>query len=215
MPDHSTWPCWAASSFETQNMTKTVYTFGPGGVYVGQTLLTEGDISPLEPGVYLIPARSTEIAPPDAPPGSSAVWNGSGWLTLPTPTDPAPEIEPFSRPGAAIQIDNAVAAIYGRFTRFALEYEQREASAQAFKDAGYTGTVPIRVSEFAEPAGLTATAAADLVLTQAFELRAAQGVLSMLRMRKFEVLRAASDSAAESVAQEILAAIAVVGANIQ
>lgn len=111
-------------------------------------------------------------------------------------------------------IDEAVATIYGRFTRFAIEYQEREAQAQAYKDAGYTGDVPPRVSEFATPAGMPAQAATDLILQQAVNLRAAQGALSALRMRKYEVLRAATDEQAQAVAAEILAGVAAVGANV-
>ena len=125
-----------------------------------------------------------------------------------------PEAPIPDRAFMARQIDEAVATIYGRFTHFQLEYTEREAQAQAFKDATYTGDVPTRVSEFAVPAGMTAQAATDLILSQAVNLRTAQGALSALRMRKYEVLRAASDAEAQAVASEILAGIATVGAQV-
>ena len=125
-----------------------------------------------------------------------------------------PEAPIPDRAFMARQIDEAVATIYGRFTTFQLEYTEREAQAQAFKDATYTGDVPTRVSEFAVPAGMTAQAATDLILSQAVNLRTAQGALSALRMRKYEVLRAASDAEAQAVASEILAGIATVGAQV-
>lgn len=138
---------------------------------------------------------------------------GIGWLwdgeSLAPPPGP-----PFDRVAAALQIDEAVAAIYGRFTRFAIEYQEREQQAQAFKDAGYAGAVPPRVAEFAVPAGMQAQAATDLILSQAVNLRTAQGALSALRMRKYEVLRAATDVQAQAVASEILAGVAAVGANV-
>lgn len=121
---------------------------------------------------------------------------------------------PYNRQAATVQIDEAVAAIYGRFTRFQLEYTEREAQAQAYKDAGYTGPVPPRVSEFATPAGMSAQAATDLILSQAVNLRTAQGALSALRMRKYEVLRAVTDEQAQAVAAEILAGIALVGGQV-
>lgn len=125
-----------------------------------------------------------------------------------------PEAPIPDRAFMARQIDEAVATVYGRFTPFQLEYTEREAQAQAFKDATYTGEVPTRVSEFAVPAGMTAQAATDLILSQAANLRTAQGALSALRMRKYEVLRAASDAEAQTVASEILAGIATVGAQV-
>lgn len=135
------------------------------------------------------------------------LWDGE------TLTPPPPQ--PFDRTAAALQIDEAVAAIYGRFTRFQLEYTERESQAQAYKDAGYTGTVPPRVAEFATPAGMPAQAATDLILQQAANLRAAQGELSALRMRKYEVLRAATDDQAQAVAAEILAGVEAVGRAVQ
>lgn len=134
------------------------------------------------------------------------LWDGESFTPPPTP--------PFDRHAATVQIDEAVAAIYGRFTRFQLEYTDREAQAQAFKDAGYTGPVPPRVSEFATPAGTPAQAATDLILQQAVNLRSAQAALSALRMRKYEVLRAATDAQAQTAADAILQAIATVGAQV-
>lgn len=135
------------------------------------------------------------------------LWDGE------TLTPPPPQ--PFDRTAAALQIDEAVAAIYGRFTRFQLEYTERESQAQAYKDAGYTGTVPPRVAEFATPAGMPAQAATDLILAQAVNLRTAQGELSALRMRKYEVLRAATDDQAQAFAAEILAGVEAVGRAVQ
>ena len=134
------------------------------------------------------------------------MWDGE---TLTPPPGP-----PFDRHAAAAQIDEAVASIYGRFTRFQLEYTEREAQAQAYKDAGYTGPVPPRVAEFATPAGMQAQAATDLILSQAANLRTAQSELSALRMRKYEVLRAATDEQAQAVAEDILQSIATVGARV-
>ena len=42
--------------------TKTVYQYDLAGMYVGQT---DADESPLEPGVFLIPARCAEVSPPE------------------------------------------------------------------------------------------------------------------------------------------------------
>lgn len=114
---------------------------------------------------------------------------------------------PLDRAAAAAQVDEAVAAVYGRFTRFALEYEEREAQAHAFKNGGYAGALPARVAEFATPAGKGAQEATDLILAQAAQLRSAQGQLSALRMRKYEVLRAPTDAAAREALTAILAGV--------
>ena len=55
---------------------KTVYQFDLAGLYIGDTIADE---SPLEPGVFHLPARTTEIAPPAIFDGFWPRWNGSGW----------------------------------------------------------------------------------------------------------------------------------------
>ena len=164
------------------------------------------DIARVDPYTIFQPAYAAQFidAPDDVQPGW--LWDGATFTAPPQP--------PFDRTAAALQIDEAVAAIYGRFTRFQLEYTERESQAQSYKDAGYTGEVPPRVAEFATPAGMPAQAATDLILAQAANLRGAQGSLSALRMRKYEVLRAATDAQAQAVAAEILAGVAAVGANV-
>ena len=136
------------------------------------------------------------------------------WAVQPIPAPVIAARSQAMRSGLVTQIDEAVAAIYGRFTRFQLEYTEREAQAQAYKDAGYTGSVPPRVSEFATPAGMPAQAATDLILSQSVNLRTAQIALSGLRMRKYEVLRAATDAQAQAAADAILQSIAAVGAQV-
>lgn len=137
-----------------------------------------------------------------------------GWTVQPIPAPVIAARSQALRAGLVTQIDEAVAAIYGRFTRFSIEYQEREAQAQAFKDAGYVGTVPAMVAQLATPAGMQAQAATDLILAQAANLRAAQAALSALRMRKYEVLRAESDAQAQTAADAILQSIAAVGAQV-
>lgn len=56
--------------------TKTVYQYDLAGIFIG---LYDADESPLEPGVFLIPARCVEIAPPEANGDQWPRWNGSKW----------------------------------------------------------------------------------------------------------------------------------------
>ena len=57
--------------------TKTVYQYDPAGLYLGETVADE---SPLEPGVFLLPARCTFVAPPaDVPDDRWPRWNGVAW----------------------------------------------------------------------------------------------------------------------------------------
>ena len=120
---------------------------------------------------------------------------------------PVPPVPPLDRAALVREIDDAAAQVYARVGRFEAEYREREAQAQAFKDGGYLGDVPPRVAEFAGPAGLTAHAAASLILSQAAALRAALGKLSAQRMRKYLVSRAATDAEAAAVAADVLGQI--------
>ncbi len=177
------------------------------------------------PGIHALDVTAAthellqSIPPPMVWAGGALAWD-AGWVVLGQEAiDAALAAQAAARQHAraalATAVDEAVAAIYSRFTRFQLEYTEREAQAQAFKDAGYTGPVPPRVAEFATPAGMPAQAATDLILAQAVNLRTAQGELSALRMRKYEVLRAATDEQAQALAAEILAGVEAVGRAVQ
>lgn len=67
--------------------TKTVYQSDPQGWLVGETIARE---SPMEPGVWHLPAGCVEAAPPDLAEGERARWTGEGWEVVP----PEPEPEP-------------------------------------------------------------------------------------------------------------------------
>lgn len=64
-----------------------VYCYDVDGVFISQEQAQE---SPLEPGVWLLPARSTTIAPPSVSEGQQAVWNGAVWEVrdVPAVSDP-------------------------------------------------------------------------------------------------------------------------------
>ena len=63
---------------EEQPATVPAYAFdGRTGLYIGETV---ADLSPLEPGVYLVPRFATLAAPPDEiPAGSAPFWRGDVW----------------------------------------------------------------------------------------------------------------------------------------
>ncbi|MCH7387672.1 phage tail protein [Acinetobacter modestus] len=61
----------------------TVYQFNQSGLYVGNTTADE---SPRQSGVFLMPANSTDIQPPES--WSDDVWprfNGNSWMLIPKP----------------------------------------------------------------------------------------------------------------------------------
>lgn len=72
---------------------KTVYQYDHAGRYAGTTTADE---SPLEPGVYLYPARTTELAPPEPPVGKWPRWTGAGWDLVNNPAAP-PEPTPAEK----------------------------------------------------------------------------------------------------------------------
>jgi hypothetical protein len=112
-------------------------------------------------------------------------------------------------------IDDRVAAIYSRWTRFQAEYELRESEALAFEAGGYVGEVPRQVAAFADRAGLAYQQATDLILGQAALLRTALANLGDLRMRKYEVAAAADVEAAQAAYDTIAALVDAEGAAIQ
>ena len=90
------------------------YQFNPAGFYEGQT---EADESPLEPGVFLLPARTTLVAPPtEAPEGQWPRWNGSTWALVNKPqpllVDPVAKLQAFlaANPDVASMLEQAGSA---------------------------------------------------------------------------------------------------------
>lgn len=72
--------------------TKTVYQYDKDGYYTGPEIAFE---SPLEPGVYHIPASCTEMEPPESDENCRVRWTDIGWVQeeIPEP-EPDPEPEP-------------------------------------------------------------------------------------------------------------------------
>jgi hypothetical protein len=65
---------------------KKVVQLNDEGYFIGITNVEE---SPLEPGVFLIPAGALEISEPIIPEGQKAKWNGK-WVFEDIPQPPAP-----------------------------------------------------------------------------------------------------------------------------
>lgn len=77
--------------------TKTVFQIDRAGLYLGETV---ADVSPLEPGVWLMPAGTVESAPPDSwPEDKWPRWNGAAWdtVTKPAPVDPNSALDALER----------------------------------------------------------------------------------------------------------------------
>ena len=68
-----------------------IYNYNPeNGYFVGESLADE---SPLESGVYLIPANATEIAAPKTTKDKVAVFINDGWELQDLPKEPVIDLE--------------------------------------------------------------------------------------------------------------------------
>lgn len=79
--------------------TKIVSQFDNDGFFIG---VTTADESPLEPGVFLIPAMATEAVPPNVAEGMRVRFDGDAWVVEPIPEPelaPAPEPDDPAPPG--------------------------------------------------------------------------------------------------------------------
>jgi hypothetical protein len=75
--------------------TKIVYSFTDEGVFIGTDIAWESwDLD----GTFLLPANSTDIAPPQIPAGYVARWNDSQWNLEIIPLDTEPALEFNSDP---------------------------------------------------------------------------------------------------------------------
>jgi hypothetical protein len=127
---------------------KQVMQLDAGGYFIG---ITDADESPLEAGVYLIPAGAVEADLPDVPEGHLAKWDGA-WLfeAIPEPVvpEPSPAYATAAKASAAMvawidRLTGAVtdlypAAIQGGWVE---EEAMAEAYLAGFEDAAQRATL--------------------------------------------------------------------------
>ncbi|WP_233774799.1 hypothetical protein, partial [Haemophilus influenzae] len=111
-------------------------------------------------------------------------WNGNSWVV---DKKKQTEIKRELIKRLVDSIDDTAANISARWTRFAEEYKEREAAAEAFKAANYEGECSRYISDFAQRARLDNKTATNLILTQAAGLKKLQMELANQRMRKYEL----------------------------
>lgn len=89
---------------------KTVYQIDRAGLLLGQTLADE---SPLEPGIWLMPAGTVEVEPPECPDGNWPRWDGNSWDVSGTskPMEAASDNDPVAKLKAFLAANPDVAAI--------------------------------------------------------------------------------------------------------
>jgi len=164
------------------------------GIAVNAILAESADAVP---GLTLVQSDTASIG---------EVWDGQVFSLPPPP--------PANKDKLAADIDAAVAAITSRYAPFLEEYKTRETQAREFAAANYTGPVPQQVAAFATPSGKTPQEATQIIIGQADGLRTASYLLGVQRMRKYEVLRAATDEEARAAHANVMATIAAIGARI-
>lgn len=90
-------------------MAKIVFQTDRAGNYTGQT---EADESPLEPGVFLMPAGTVATSPPSAwPEDKWPRWNGHEWQLVTRPKLLANDNGPVAKLQAFLAANPDVAAI--------------------------------------------------------------------------------------------------------
>jgi hypothetical protein len=92
-------------------MSKPAYQFDRAGLYVGATVADE---SPMEPGVYLVPAGCTLDAPPaEVPDDKWPRWNGKAWnlVNRPATAATANDNDPVAKLQAFLASNPDVAAL--------------------------------------------------------------------------------------------------------
>ena len=82
---------------------KTYNYIAESGIYHSEGLADE---SPLEPGVFLIPAYATTVAPPQVTEPEIAVFKDGEWSVevLPPPPEPEPDPEPEIEPEPLVEL---------------------------------------------------------------------------------------------------------------
>lgn len=91
--------------------TKIVYQIDRAGVYQGET---QADASPLEPGVWIMPALTVETPPPTEYSSDKwPRWNGSTWelTSKPRQSAPAADADPISKLQQFLAMNPDVAAM--------------------------------------------------------------------------------------------------------
>lgn len=112
-------------------------------------------------------------------------------------------------------VDDTIAGVYNRWTRFQPEYAAREAAAREYAATSYAGTPSIWIRSFSVPAGLQPREAADLIIAQADTLHAALEALASLRMAKYAIQGAHDVAAAQAAYDSIIQQVEIIARSLQ
>lgn len=112
------------------------------------------------------------------------------------------------------EVDDQIAAIITRSTRFSMGYVEREAEAKRYKLSGYVGTPNKWVMDFANAVKIPARMATDIILGQATQLRKANEDLESLRMKKYLISAAKTMELAEAQFNQIIREVTAIGKTL-
>jgi len=141
-------------------------------------------------------------------PTAAHVWQNDAWALDPT-LQAALLVSAKAAHCQAIDAaaDAARLAVAGDALRV-VEYERAEGEAQAYRDGGYSGTVPPAVASWADAKSWTARQAADDILAEAARWNAALYAIRDRRLKGKESVRSAVDeAAAQAQAEAVIAAL--------
>ncbi|MFZ9654663.1 MAG: hypothetical protein ACO29V_03405 [Limnohabitans sp.] len=143
-----------------------IYHYHPQtGIYLGQG---QADESPLEPGVFLLPASSTEIAPPNPDQDTIPAWTGDEWILVPRPLDPDNGVAPPPEPLPEGEIPDWVSFYDGLLVSSVFAAARAAAASSLMINVAYT--------DCAASLGLARQGAANVPAIQA----SFSGILAML-----------------------------------
>lgn len=129
--------------------------------------------------------------------------------------DPTVIVDPvIERNVWVAKVDDVVADIITKQTRFQMGYIERESAAYAFKEAGYVGDPGIWVTRFADNTKISYQASADIILSQAVQLRQALKDLEALRMDKYLIQLAATQELAQAEFEKIIHAVEAIAVTL-
>jgi hypothetical protein len=169
-------------------------------VYAGDNfqLAATGVTGPNFSDPYTTTANATQVTTVVADPvpyiAGCHTYNGA-WGILPSKQPQIDAAFAASKTTFIAKVDADVDGIYdAAIGNRGPEYDQASAEANAFKAAGYTGTVPASVSSWATAKGWTTTASADDIIAAATRLTAARDAIRAQRLLRKEQAKAATDA---------------------
>jgi len=160
---------------------------------------SQADESPLEPGVYLIPAHATPVAPPVSGSGDRVRWDGSDWRIepIPVPEQPAPPTLDDLRMTKRSEVDAAyryaISPVIDGYTEEERDsWSMQEAEARALQTDPAAPT-PL-LSAIATARGISVADLANIVITKAAQYATLAGTAFGTRRVLLAAITAATDS---------------------